>query len=293
MPHATSLEENRDVDQLVLDNLGLVHHAVNQIATRYPRHVDREELWNAGAFGLVDASRRYDPAQGIPFARYAMIRIRGAIIDSTRTRDWASRGTRRGIREVREATDELQARTGAAPADEDVAAYLGITMDRLLEVRAASVSSSLLHLDQRIGASDVDEGATLGDLIEEEDEATLPSAALENREMTGTLRVAIEHLPETQREVVTRYYFGNEYLRDIADSLGVTEARASQIRSEGLVALRAYFSTSFDGVPDVDASAPGRRARTAFLAELAEASTWRDRLAAADRPLGASVSVSA
>ena len=84
MPHHDVTVTAPDPDQLVLDNLGLVHHAVNLVATRYPRHVDRDELWNAGALGLVDASRRFDPDQGTPFQRYAMIRIRGAIIDSTR-----------------------------------------------------------------------------------------------------------------------------------------------------------------------------------------------------------------
>ncbi len=285
MSHPTPTPAGHDAaDRLVTDNLGLVQHAVNQVATRYPQHVDREELWNAGAYGLVDASRRYDPDQGIPFARYAMIRIRGAIIDSTRSRDWATRATRRSIREVREAAEELQARLGATPDDEAVAAHAGLTLEQLREVRASAVNASLLHLDQRLAGPDGDD-TTLADLLEEQDDAILPWAALEQREVTGTLRVAVRHLPPTQREVVTRYYFGNEYLRDIADSLGVTEARASQIRSEGLTALRAYFAACFDGVPAIDTSSPGRRSRAAFLAELDETSTWRDRLAAADRPL--------
>lgn len=283
MPHHDATVAAPDADQLVLDNLGLVHHAVNLVATRYPRHVDREELWNAGALGLVDASRRFDPDQGIPFQRYAMIRIRGAIIDSTRTRDWATRATRKGIRQVREATDALRAEHGRAPEDHEVADRLGITVARLQEMRAAAVNASLLHLDQAIAGAESEE-ATLSDLLEEQDEAVLPSAALENRELTGTLRLAVRHLPEIQREVVTRYYFGNEYLRDIADSLGVTEARASQIRSEGLTALRAHFARAFEGIPEVHESAPGRRSRAAFLAELAE-SSWRHCLAAADRPL--------
>ena len=71
-------EQNR----LVAETLDLVGHIVAEVSVRYPRHVDRSELWNAGALGLVEASRRYDPDSGIPFARYAAIRIRGAIIDS-------------------------------------------------------------------------------------------------------------------------------------------------------------------------------------------------------------------
>lgn len=277
-------EERELADRLVTDNLGLVQHVVNQVAARYPRHVDRQELWNAGAYGLVDASRRFDEAQGIPFARYAMIRIRGAIIDSTRSRDWATRAARRGLREIREATDALVAEHGRAPSEGEIAERLDIAVDRLEEMRSATAHANLLHLDQRVGSVDTGE-TTLSDLIQEEDEAALPMHALENRELTGTLRLAVQNLPEVQREVVTRYYFGGEFLRDIADSLGVTEARASQIRSEGLTALRAYFARAFDGVPEVDDAAPGRRSRTAFLEQLDRTSTWRDRLDAADQPV--------
>ncbi|MBW3657241.1 MAG: sigma-70 family RNA polymerase sigma factor [Actinobacteria bacterium] len=271
-------------DRLVTEHLGLVQHVVNQVAARYPRHVDRQELWNAGAYGLVDASRRFDESQGIPFPRYAMIRIRGAIIDSTRSRDWVTRAARRGMREIRDATDALIAEHGRAPSEGEIAERLDIEVDRLREMRSSAAHATLLHLDQRVGAVDTDE-MTLADLVEEEDEAVLPGDALENRELTGTLRLAVRHLPQAQREVVTRYYFGGEYLRDIADSLGVTEARASQIRSEGLTAIRAYFARAFDGVPAVDDDAPGRRNRLAFLAGIDGGSTWRDRLDEADRPL--------
>jgi RNA polymerase sigma factor FliA len=152
--------------------------------------------------------------------------------------------------------------------------------------RTASVASSLLHLDQRIGNGDGGE-TTLGELIEEADPTMLPAEQVERRELTGTLRVAIEHLPEVQREVVERYYFQGEFLRDIADDMGVTEARVSQIRSEALNAVRAYFATGFDTVPSVDERAPGRRSRAAFVAHVGEHTSWRERMDAADRPLQA------
>jgi len=267
---------------LVVDHMHLVQHVVNQVAVRYPRHVDREELWNAGAYGLVDASRRYDHTMGIPFARYALIRIRGAIIDSTRSRDWATRATRRGMRDVRTATERFEQEHGREPTSQELADSLDMTSDQLKHYQTAAVTSSLLHLDQRVGGPD-SEDTTLGDLIEEEQSDQLPQACLEQRELTGTLRIAVQHLPTVQREVVQRYYFDGEFLRDIAVSMGVTEARVSQIRSEALNAIRAYFSSSFDGVPEVDERAPGRRARAAFLHKVTEDTDWRSRLAAADR----------
>lgn len=269
-------------DQLVEDHLHVVQHVVNQVSARYPRHVDREELWNAGALGLVDAARRYDPEAGTPFTRYAMIRIRGAIIDSTRSRDWATRALRRGMRDVRQAEERFAHTNGREASNDELAEQLGIDVERLESYRAAAVTACLLHLDQRVGSPDTDD-TTLADLLEEHDREALPEETLEQRELIGTLRAAVTHLPDAQRRVIERYYFQGDYLKDIADTMGVTEARVSQIRSEALNAVRAFFATGFDGVREVDEAAPGRRARTAFVAQVAEQTTWRTRLEASDK----------
>jgi RNA polymerase sigma factor FliA len=264
----------------VTAHLYLVQHIVHQLASGYPRHVDRSELWSAGALGLVDASRRYDPSAGIPFARYAAIRIRGAIIDSTRTRDWASRGVRRGARAISAATDQFLDEHGRRPNQTELAATLGLDIAELEARQAAAASATLLHLDQT-GATDDD--SNLSDRVEERAPELLPDDALEQRELAGTVRTSVRYLPEIQREVVERYYFQGDLLRDIAESLGVTEARVSQIRTEALNAMRAYFGSAYEGVPEVGADAPGVRRRAEYVATLASHSTWRSRLDAADR----------
>ncbi len=264
-------------NHLVESHLYLVQHVVNQLASRYPRHIDRGELWSAGASGLVDASRRYDPDTGVPFARYATIRIRGAIIDSTRTRDWATRSLRRDMREISTTEASFEQEHGRTPSAEELAIALGITAEEVDARRDAAANANLLHLDRRVGG-DEDDSVSYGDLIPEKDQRSLPEDALEQTELLGTVRIAVRHLPEIQREVVERYFFDGELLRDIAADLGVTEARVSQIRSEALHAVQAYFASTHDGVPEVPASAPGMRRRAAYVAEVAAASTWRSRV---------------
>lgn len=259
---------------MVADTLDLVGHIVAEVSARYPRHVDRAELWNAGALGLVEASRRYDPDSGIPFARYAAIRIRGAIIDSTRTRDWASRSVRRRLREIQQAQTGLEEQNGRAPSNAELAAFIGIGVQELAARQAEAAASTLLHLDQ---PNENDE-SSLADRVEEERTDILPDRALEQREMRGTLVEAIRHLPPVQAEVISRYYLEGNLLQDIADDMGLTEARVSQIRSEALTAMRAFFSTQYEGVEEASDSAPGKRARAAYLARMAEQSTWRSRL---------------
>ena len=260
-------------DQLVVEHLGLVQHIVSSLSSRYPRHVDRNDLWNAGALGLVEASKRYDETVGIPFARYAAIRVRGAIIDSTRSRDWATRSVRRDLRAIHAAEEDLRVR-GVTPDDEKIAAALDMSIDDLRKRRGEEVASTLLYLDH-----EGDEpGTTLRDSVVDPTTATRPDTALEQRELLGTLFHAVEFLPPAQREVITRYYIEGDLMQEIAADMGVTEARVSQIRSEALAAMRSYFSTLYEEV-DVDdaASAPGKRARARYLEAMNE-STWRSRL---------------
>ena len=264
------------VNELVETHLHLIDHVVHQLAARFPRHVDRDELKGAGAAGLVDAAHRYDPATGVPFARYASIRIRGAIIDATRSRDWATRRLRRDLRTIEATTSQLEERLHRSPDDSEIAAAMGTDESVVRDRRAAAVTSTLLTLDRPVGG---DENHTdLSDRLVERDEAWLPEQALENSELVGTLHTAISHLPELPRRVLVEHHFEGRLLRDIADDLGVTEARASQLRHEALHALQAFFATSFDQVPPVPESAPGKRRRAAYVAQVSANTSWRTRL---------------
>lgn len=262
-------EERLSANALATAHLDLVAHVVNQVAMRYPRHVDRQELWSAGAFGLVDAARAYRPETGIPFPRYASIRIRGAIIDSTRSRDWAARSVRRGFRELQLVEERFESEHGRRPADAELAKLLGITPEDLRLRRAAAVNASLLHLDQ----PDVDD-IPLGERIPEQSIDRLPDQAFDHREMVGVLEKAVVHLPPIQREVIERYYLKSELLQSIAESMDLTEARVSQIRSEAVNSMRAYFAVIYDGVPDVSTDAPGKRSRAAYVAALTGQAPW-------------------
>jgi RNA polymerase sigma factor for flagellar operon FliA len=264
-----------DRNQMVVDHLDLVGHIVAEVSVRFPRHVDRDELRNAGTLGLVEASRRFNEEAGIPFARYAAIRIRGSIIDSTRTRDWATRSVRRDLREIQQATSDHEARTGHRPSNDDLATAIGISVRELSDRQAQASLSTLLHLDQ-----DDSEESPLRDQVAEEQTQVLPEQALEYRELLGTLKAAIEFLPAAQAEVVSRHYLQGELLQNIADDLNVTQARVSQIRAEALASMRSFFSTLYDGLPDVAHDVPGKRARTAYLSVLSENTTWRSRLEA-------------
>src|SRR5437764_10778158 len=122
----TSVEQRRNEEKLVREHLPLVHYAVSEMAAKVPRHVSRDDLVSAGMAGLAQAARSFDPERGISFDRYASTRIRGALLDELRDRDWASRSVRSKARKMAAAADELTASLGRAPSSAEVASHLGM-----------------------------------------------------------------------------------------------------------------------------------------------------------------------
>ena len=119
-------EQAAKEDQLVREHLPLVQYVVSEVAHRVPNHVSRSDLVSAGMLGLAQAARSFDPERGIAFDRFASTRIRGALLDELRGRDWASRSVRSRARGLQAAQEELTNRLGRPPSPEEVAQSLGI-----------------------------------------------------------------------------------------------------------------------------------------------------------------------
>lgn len=258
-------------DELIRANLPLVRHLVNELVQRIPSHVNRDDLVSAGMVALVTSARSFDASRGVPFARFAAIRIRGALTDELRTMDWASRAVRSRAREAESVRIALANRLGRSADRREVAAEMGVRVDELDAIDADVHRAALLSLQS---------------LTPDETADRLPSATdgperlLMRREQLGVLRDAIAELPERLRTVVEEYFFGQRKMADIADDLGVTESRVSQMRSEALALLRAGMRAASD---DEQAPAPKlsrgqSAARAAYCAAVAGRSTLAERL---------------
>jgi len=266
---APTIEER---DALIREHLDLVGQLIWEVAAHYPRSIDRDELWSAGALGLVEAAERYDPAVGTSFPQYARIRVRGAIIDSARDRDWASRGVRVRGRAIQNVRRDLEQEHGRAPREDELAARLELSVDALRAHNEQIARATVLRLDPPADDGDsVSEACT-------EDVTTLPDQAYDQQELTGTLLAAVDALPPAQRDLVERHFFREEYLHEIATSMGISEARASQICSSAVNALRAVLGQMYEGVPVVPDRMPGKRTRAALVELTARRSEWRERM---------------
>lgn len=212
---------------LVREHVGLVQEMLLQVSRRLPAHVDRDDLYGAGAAALVDAGLRFDGGRAVEFPAFAAKRVRGAMLDELRRWDWAARSVRAENRRHARAVEALAARLGRQPRATEVAAALGITVDELHRTESDTGRATVRSLE------DVDPAG-----IHEVTATTTPADVVVAREVHRYLQAAVDALPERERHAVAGYYLHERPMREIAAELGVTESRVSQLRKQGLALLR-------------------------------------------------------
>lgn len=274
---------NRDESsELIEEYLPLVNHIVFQVAAQFPRHVEREELARAGALGLVEAARRYDESRGVPFNRYAAQRIRGAIIDSVRSADWAPRSIRALARQLDQAEQSLAGRLGRVPSIGETATELGMSRDELDALRDRLFRSVVLAFDS-MGVEGDDEELTVIDILADSDTVE-PATELEARELRSYMADAVQLLPERHRFVIIGYFMENRTSTELARFLGVTESRISQMRSEALEMLRSGIEAQYTDDDDEDVVTVSTRAgiverrRARYAADISGARSSGERI---------------
>lgn len=270
----------RDLEELVREHMPMVGHLVRELLNRVPGHVHADDLSSAGFAALLGAARSFDVSRGIPFHRFAAVRIRGALLDELRGQDWASRSVRARARRTSTARQELTSTLGRTPTDTEVAEVLGVGLSELASVEEDVQKAALLSLQGfPTGAAE--------EMVPEQSDG--PEDLLLKRERLGYLHQAIQALPERLRMVVTESFLQEQPLSDVAARLGVTESRISQLRTEALRLLREGLNSSL--APELLTVAAGgprtrkgclQRRRTEYFERVAEQGNLRTRLALTD-----------
>jgi RNA polymerase sigma factor for flagellar operon FliA len=260
-------------DALVRQHLPLVGYAVSDLCRRLPAHVRRDELVSAGMAALAMAARSFDGERGVPFGRYASRRISGALLDELRSHDWASRSVRRRAREQEELASQLAVRLGREATPAEVATAMGIAVDELEANQHDVHRSVVLSFQAVIDANGLDS------VLPSREPS--PDQVLLDREREAYLRDAVALLPERLRTVVVGVFFEERPMQDIADELGVTESRISQMRSEAMALLKDGLTANLspEALP-AEERPDGRVARRkgAYYAAIAARSDYRTRL---------------
>ncbi len=228
---AMSAEQER----VLLEHLPMVRFLARRIHERLPQHVDIEDLVSAGVVGLMDAFTKFDPNKKVQFRSYAQFRIRGAILDSLRTLDWSPRELRRKGRAVEESIRVLTGRLGRAPAENEVAAEMGLGLDEYQELlgELKGLEIGTLHMERNEDSGE-EELAYIPGRPDEDPLFRCLKGELEDR-----LTEAISNLPDRERLVMTLYYFEEMTMREIGLALGVVESRVSQVHASAVSHLRS------------------------------------------------------
>lgn len=279
-------------DSLVHDHLALVRRAVSELSARVPRHLLRDDLVSAGMVGLAQAARGFDLARGVPFDRYAMPRIKGALLDELRLHDWASRPVRARARHMRDAADELAARLGRQPTERETAAAMGVDVATVRSLASDLHRATVLHYEGITPTADGEGCGSGGVHGVMAPDRTTPEAELLDRERNAYLVDAVRALPERLQTVVVGCFFTNRTVQDLARELEISESRVSQLRGEALDLLRDGLNSQLDPSAVIELANPtgrvGRR-KAAYYSAIAASSTCRDRLSAEPRLVQAAV----
>jgi RNA polymerase sigma factor FliA len=259
-------------DDLIREHLPLVGHIVREVLGRVPSHVSRDDLMSAGMYAVALSASSFDPTRGVPFARFAAIRIRGAITDELRTMDWASRAVRSKAREIDTVRTDLQRRLGHAPSTDEVAHKMGVASSDVTSADADVQRANVLSLQALTADGGTEVLASRGES---------PEGLLVRREQIGYLRDAVAMLPDRLRAVITGYFLEQRKMTDIAADLGVTESRVSQMRAEALVLLHVGFQAVDDQLAPAKKPQRGRAAtHSTYSAAVTSRSTLAGRLSA-------------
>jgi RNA polymerase sigma factor for flagellar operon FliA len=235
-------------DSVVLEHLPLVKAIAVRVHEKLPVHVDLDDLVHAGVLGLFDAASKYNAEKKVAFCSYAKHRIKGAILDSLRQLDWASRDLRRRHKQLEAATRELTAELHRVPTEQEIAERLGVDVDRWRQMMLDMRSVGLVSANTR--PNNEHEDLPAPDFPSKAD--TQPDNICAKEQMRSMIGDAMGTLPDRYRQVVTLYYTNELTMKEIGGVLGINESRVSQIHKSALekmnVALQSngiYNSAAF------------------------------------------------
>lgn len=228
---------NRDSavkEKLIVHYISLVQKIVGKMAGTLPAHIDRDDLYSYGIFGLLEAIDRYNPNLGVPFSGFAMKRVKGAIIDGLRKEDWLPITVRQRAKKVERAYEKVERNLGRNATDEEIAQELGISTLELGEWLREMQYITILSLDQPCGQEQeyfLKENFT-------DSESPNPLQIIIEKEIKNILVQTIEKLPDKEKIVISLFYFHNLANNEIAQVMELSPSRISQLHTKAIFRLR-------------------------------------------------------
>jgi len=215
-------------EDLVMAHLGLVKRVALHLKARIPAFMELDELIQVGMIGLLEASRAFDPVKGIEFENFAHSRVRGAMLDEVRRLSFLPRSAVAFNKEHNTTVHALAAELGRTPTQAEIAEYMGKDLEEFHKERGKAKRFETYSMEVV-----TEEVMTIAD-----DTSQQPEVIVEEAQFMDAVTDAIAQLPEREQLVMQLYYVEEFNLKEIGETLGVSESRVSQILSSVVKKLR-------------------------------------------------------
>lgn len=231
--------DSRDRQEIVKHYAPKIKYLGLRLKAKLPKSVELNDLLSAGTLGLMEALGKFRPELGIKFETYAENRIKGAMLDELRRMDWFSRGLRHRVRTLEEAIKKHENRLGRQPTEEDLQRETGLS-ERDVRFGLEALQNQLcLNLD------------AIQDTFSTERQAHTdnePYQATALQELIRKVAGLIDDLTPREKMVMSLYYSDELNMKEVAEVMGITEGRVSQLHSQAMTRLRNRFQEQYGAV---------------------------------------------
>jgi len=221
-------------NQLMEHYLPIVKYSAERLHNKLPGEVDVDDLISAGIFGLMDAIKAFDPGRGVKFETYCAPRIRGAILDELRAMDWVPRLVRSRAHKLNEATQNLEARLGRKPNEGELAKQLRLSLREFRKLQRDAQAIGLVSLNRKWFETDSHKDVREIDVLEDR-KSDDPFLAAQRKDIKELIT---RGLSRAERLIIILYYFEEMTMKEIGETLDLSESRVSQMHSAILDRLK-------------------------------------------------------
>ena len=224
-------------DMLIVQYIYLIRYVVGRVKVTLPATISIEDIAGYGVEGLINAIERYSPQKNTRFETYALIRIRGAILDRIRAQDFLPRSVRKKIKDIKSAQEHLKQELGRMPTTQEVAEDIDMEPERVIQL--LSEDTTMTSLYDKKGSNE--DSVEIIDTIEDTNKLN-PQEQAEEKNVKQELEKALLRLPERERVIMVLYYQENLTLKEIGETIGMSESRVCQLHAQSIMKLKNILS---------------------------------------------------
>ncbi|MES2792707.1 MAG: FliA/WhiG family RNA polymerase sigma factor [Planctomycetota bacterium] len=226
---------NQDLRNILIERyLPLVRYNADRVWAKLPDGVDLNDLISAGVFGLMDAIEAFDMTRGVKFETYCVPRIRGAMLDELRTMDWVPRLVRSKASKMEAARKQAEAEFGRPPTDGEIAVKLELPLPEFEKMKAEASAVGLVSLNKKWYETDSYKDVREIDIVEDS-KGEDPTRGIQKRDL---MKLVTKGLNRNERLIIILYYYEELTMKEIGQTLGLSESRVSQMHSSIVARLK-------------------------------------------------------